>query len=278
MSTTPSSDTPCCSHCSKHAPLTCSRCKRAHYCSHECQKADYKIHRVECKKVCCSCCGKKGEVFTEGPYRMSKRMMEPSRIVCEPCIRKLARSIVSPDAVDSMLNGPLSMRIDSRPPVVAPMNCWTSAEQPEVLHRASFLIQLHHTIMIASLGKPIVMYHLHTMPHLDQAPHVPAYHSLTDLDVSGLLEEVAKIRGVLGPSSHGQYVASFDGVVGEWSVTVGSTEYTMRYYYVAADDTGPYASFRVTWMPQALTLEHVHPEGVAAMWAIIVPKGQQFPM
>ncbi|QDS73390.1 hypothetical protein FKW77_007660 [Venturia effusa] len=45
----PASDTPPCAICSKPAPLKCSRCKSIHYCDFECQKKDFKLHKIICK-------------------------------------------------------------------------------------------------------------------------------------------------------------------------------------------------------------------------------------
>ncbi|KAG3091086.1 hypothetical protein PI124_g16796 [Phytophthora idaei] len=36
--------------CSKNGTLRCSRCKAQFYCSPECQKADWRLHKVGCKK------------------------------------------------------------------------------------------------------------------------------------------------------------------------------------------------------------------------------------
>ena len=37
------------SSCGKKGDKTCNRCKKAKYCSAECQKADWSIHKKECK-------------------------------------------------------------------------------------------------------------------------------------------------------------------------------------------------------------------------------------
>ena len=31
--------------------LKCARCKRTHYCSRECQKADWSVHKLTCRKA-----------------------------------------------------------------------------------------------------------------------------------------------------------------------------------------------------------------------------------
>ncbi|KAH7476232.1 hypothetical protein PRIC1_000244 [Phytophthora ramorum] len=36
--------------CSKNGTLRCSRCRAQFYCSPECQKADWKLHKIGCKK------------------------------------------------------------------------------------------------------------------------------------------------------------------------------------------------------------------------------------
>ncbi|RLN97210.1 hypothetical protein BBJ28_00004586 [Nothophytophthora sp. Chile5] len=36
--------------CSKNGTLRCSRCKMQYYCSPECQKSDWKLHKIGCKK------------------------------------------------------------------------------------------------------------------------------------------------------------------------------------------------------------------------------------
>merc|ERR1719401_989759 len=45
-----------CRHCDKRAEyralLDCSRCRSVHYCSAECQKADWKDHKEVCKFFC----------------------------------------------------------------------------------------------------------------------------------------------------------------------------------------------------------------------------------
>lgn len=38
-----------CRSCGKDGGLTCSRCKRARYCSKECQRADWKVHKKDCQ-------------------------------------------------------------------------------------------------------------------------------------------------------------------------------------------------------------------------------------
>lgn len=39
-----------CGSCGKMGGLTCGRCKRARYCSKECQRADWKVHKKDCQK------------------------------------------------------------------------------------------------------------------------------------------------------------------------------------------------------------------------------------
>jgi len=38
-----------CAVCSKDTPLKCGRCKAIHYCDRDCQKADYKTHKIICR-------------------------------------------------------------------------------------------------------------------------------------------------------------------------------------------------------------------------------------
>lgn len=38
-----------CSVCSKYPSRACSRCKTSAYCSKQCQKEDWKVHRDYCK-------------------------------------------------------------------------------------------------------------------------------------------------------------------------------------------------------------------------------------
>ncbi|CAL1713518.1 unnamed protein product [Somion occarium] len=39
-----------CNVCSKNGTFTCSVCKITRYCSHECQRADWMNHKIECKE------------------------------------------------------------------------------------------------------------------------------------------------------------------------------------------------------------------------------------
>ena len=39
-----------CEKCSKPAPKKCSSCKRVHYCTPDCQKQDWKFHKITCQK------------------------------------------------------------------------------------------------------------------------------------------------------------------------------------------------------------------------------------
>lgn len=45
----PASETQLCAVCSKPAPLKCSSCKSIHYCDTDCQKEDFKVHKIICK-------------------------------------------------------------------------------------------------------------------------------------------------------------------------------------------------------------------------------------
>ena len=39
-----------CEKCVKSAPKKCSSCKKVYYCSQECQKQDWKFHKISCQK------------------------------------------------------------------------------------------------------------------------------------------------------------------------------------------------------------------------------------
>ena len=45
----PANALPACASCVRPATLTCARCGRVGYCSKECQRADWKRHRPECR-------------------------------------------------------------------------------------------------------------------------------------------------------------------------------------------------------------------------------------
>ena len=40
-----------CAQCPKFGDLRCAKCKQVHYCSKACQKAHWKTHKKECKKI-----------------------------------------------------------------------------------------------------------------------------------------------------------------------------------------------------------------------------------
>ena len=48
------SDAPACASCGAPAPLSCSRCKSAFYCSSDCQKDAYRAHKPDCKRIAAS--------------------------------------------------------------------------------------------------------------------------------------------------------------------------------------------------------------------------------
>ena len=39
-----------CNTCNNKATKVCSKCKRVHYCSRNCQKKDWKVHKYKCIK------------------------------------------------------------------------------------------------------------------------------------------------------------------------------------------------------------------------------------